>query len=188
MKAAIYARVSLDKKAEDPRSQDPQNQIEPLRKWAKTLSYELIEIYIDKCSGGDNNRPEFQRMIADARQRKFGVVLVWSLDRFSREGISKTLAYLQRLRVRGVGVKALQDANFDTTKDSMVGDLIISILAWAAGYERQRISERTKAGIARRKAIGQYKGGRPKGAKDKRPRKKKTKLNADLDLILEGVI
>jgi len=178
-KSAIYARVSLDRDADDYRFQDPANQIEPLMKWAQSQGYEVVGQYIDKCSGGDGNRPEFQRLKKDGHQHKFDIVLVWSLDRFSREGVLITLSYIKDFKRNGVGIKSLQDNWLDTTKDNPFTELIISVLSWAANYERQRISERTRAGISRRRAIHQWHGGRPKGSKDKRPRKRGAPQRAD---------
>ena len=120
-------------------------------------------------SGGSANRPEFQQMLKDARLRKFEVVYVWSLDRFSREGINNTLSYLKLLKSQGVSLKSMQEGWLDTSDDGM-GELLIAIFSWVAKQERMRISERTKAGLARSKK----KPGRPKGKKDnpKKPRKK----------------
>lgn len=173
MKAALYVRVSLDRDADDYRFQDPNNQVGPLTDWAKSIGYEIVETYVDRCSGGDSNRPDFLRMRKDAHQHKFDAILVWSLDRFSREGISNTLSYLKDLKRFNVGVRALQDSWFDTTKESSFAELIIAIFSWFAEHERTRISERTKAGIARRKALKTWKGGRPSGSQDKKPRKKR---------------
>jgi DNA invertase Pin-like site-specific DNA recombinase len=165
MRTAIYCRVSKDDK-----SQDPTNQREPLLKMANTFNLEVVEEYVDYASGGNSNRPQFKQMLQDAKARKFDKVLVWSLDRFSREGISNTLHYLEELKKSGVALKSLQESWLDTS-DSGVGQLLISIMSWVAQQERQRISERTKAGLLRAKAGGK-KLGRPKGSSDKGRRRK----------------
>ena len=162
---AIYLRVS---KADD--SQDPQNQLEPLRKFADTLGLEIINEYVDYDSGGSANRPQFQQMLKDAKSHKFDMILVWSLDRFSREGISNTLSYLKTLKQTSVGLKSLQESWLDTS-DKGIGELLIAIMSWVAKQERERISQRTKAGLRRTKENG-TKLGRPKGSKDKGRRKK----------------
>jgi DNA invertase Pin-like site-specific DNA recombinase len=100
-------------------------------------------------------------MRADARQNLFKGILIWSLDRFSREGISQTLAYVNQLDKYGVFLKSYQDSWVDTA-DRMLKPLLFSMWAWMASFERERISQRVKAGIQRKKNIGQYKGGRPK--------------------------
>jgi len=151
-------------------SQTPKNQKEPLKKLAEMLGLEIIGEYTDMASGGDSNRPQFQRMLKNAKERKFEIILIWSLDRFSREGISNTLGYLEKLGNSGVALKSLQESWLDTSDQGM-GKLLIAIMSWVAQQERQRISERTKAGLQRAKADGKLLG-RPIGAKDKGRRKK----------------
>lgn len=164
-KVAIYARVS---KVDE--SQDPMNQLKPLRSWADSLGFEVVQEYVDFVSGGNSNRPQFQQMLSDAKQRKFNTILTWSLDRFSREGISNTLHYLETLKKNGVALKSLQEGWLDTSDESM-GQLLIAIFSWVAAQERARISERTKAGLIRAKENGKMLG-RPNGARDKKRRKR----------------
>ena len=80
MKVALYARVSLDEKADDKRYQEPENQILPLRDWAKALGYEIVKEYIDKGSGANPARVEFRQMMNDALARRFSGILVWKLS------------------------------------------------------------------------------------------------------------
>ncbi len=151
-------------------SQTPENQREPLNKLASLLGLEVVGSYTDMASGGNSNRPQFQKMLKDAKERKFDIILVWDLSRFSREGISNTLHYLETLAMSGVGLKSVQESWLDTSDQGM-GKLLIAIMSWMAQQERQRISERTKAGLARAKASGK-KLGRQQGSKDKGRRKK----------------
>lgn len=150
-------------------SQSPENQREPLKKMAESLGLEIVGDYVDMASGGNSNRPQFQKMLSDAKARKFDLVLVWSLDRFSREGISNTLHYLEELKRSRVALKSLQEGWLDTSDEGM-GQLLIAIFSWVAKQERQRISERTKAGLVRAKTNGK-KLGRPTGSKDKNRRR-----------------
>jgi DNA invertase Pin-like site-specific DNA recombinase len=162
MKVALYARVSLDESdKENKRFQDPENQLNPLREFAHSLDYEIIGEYIDKESGANPNRPQFRTMLQDALMRRFQGIVVWKLDRFSREGIISTMAYIKQLKDRGVWLKSMTESWLDTSQDG-ISDIVIAVMSWAASEERRKISERTKAGIARRRAIGQWKGGRPK--------------------------
>ena len=162
MKVAIYARVSLDESNRDSKQfQDPENQIEPLKAHIKAMGWELYEVYADKMSGANPARPEFRRLINDAMLRRFSGIIVWKLDRFSREGIINTLAYIKQLKERGIWLKSLTESWLDTSQEGIT-DIVLAIMSWAAAEERKKISERTKAGIARRRAIGQWKGGRPK--------------------------
>ena len=163
MKAVIYARVS---KLDD--SQDLDNQLVPLRNFAKAINAELIDEYVDKGSGANSDRLNFIRLLKDADCKKYDLLLITALDRFSREGISNTTAYLERLRRNGIAIKSLQEGWLDT-RDKGIGDLLFAIFAWVAAQERRRISERVKLGLDRIKREGK-KLGRPKGSVDKRSR------------------
>lgn len=163
MKVCLYARVSLEEgDKNDRRYQEPENQLEPLRAWAKSQDWEVVEEYIDRCSGGNHNRPNFKKMLNDAMLLKFNLILVWKLDRFSREGISHTLSYIQRLQSRKVGVKSMTESWLDTSNDNPISEMLLAVMSWVAQEERRKISERTKLGIQRRKNLGIWKGGRPK--------------------------
>lgn len=165
MNVALYARVSLEEgNKEDRRYQEPENQLEPLRAWAKSQGWNIIEEYIDRGSGADPNRIRFRAMLQDAMLLRFQTILVWKLDRFSRENLSNVIGRIQKLRERKVGIKSLTESWVNTGEDNPMSELVLAVMSWAASEERRKISERTKAGIARRRAIGQWKGGRPKRA------------------------
>lgn len=161
---ALYARVS---KSDD--TQDPENQLRPLREFAKAIDGVIVEEYVDYASGGSSDRTNFLRMLEDAGKHRFSLLIFWSLDRFSREGISNTLGYLQRLKRNGIAVKSIQESWLDTREEG-IGDLLLAIFSWVAAQERRRIRERTLAGLQRAVASGK-KLGRPSGAKDKKRRR-----------------
>jgi site-specific DNA recombinase len=163
MKVGIYARVSKDEKQTDNRYQDPENQLSVLREYCKRMDWEVHKEYVDFWSGADPNRPKFKEMLQDAYMRWFDVILVWKLDRFSREPMFVQMGYINHLKEKGIGVVSLTESWLDTRKENPTSELLIAIMTWVAGEERRKISERTKLGIARRKQIGQYKGGRPIG-------------------------
>jgi DNA invertase Pin-like site-specific DNA recombinase len=98
-------------------------------------------------------------MLEDADKRKFDLLLFWSLDRLSREGVLATLNHLQRLSGAGVEWRSYQERYFDSC--GPFKDAVISIMATLALQERLRISERTKAGLKRAKREGKTLG-RPK--------------------------
>lgn len=159
---AIYGRVSkeiIDSK--DVRYQEPDNQIQPLKEFCKSMDWNVKFVFVDKKSGADSNRPQFKRMLAEARQHHFDLLLVWSLDRFSREPVLNTLNYLEQLKKHNVHLKSYTDG-IDTREQADTQELIMLILMWQSQNERQKISKRTKAGIQRRKNLGVWKGGRPK--------------------------
>jgi DNA invertase Pin-like site-specific DNA recombinase len=146
MIAAIYARVSTKDKG-----QDVENQLFQLREYCDRQEWKATE-YIDHESAKSGNREAFQRMFQDASRRKFDVVLVWSLDRFTREGVLETFQYIQRLKRWRVQFESYTEAHFRTTGPT--GELMLAVAAWIAKQERQRISDRTKAGMERAKRQG----------------------------------
>jgi DNA invertase Pin-like site-specific DNA recombinase len=98
-------------------------------------------------------------MLAAASRREFDLVLFWSLDRFSREGVLPTLKHLEVLTSYGVAWKSYTEQYFDSC--GIFRDAVISIAATLAKQERLKISERTVAGLERARKQGRV-GGRPK--------------------------
>jgi DNA invertase Pin-like site-specific DNA recombinase len=115
--------------------------------------------YADRESGAKRNRIEFQEMFRDAAHRRFDLLLFWSLDRFTREGVLETLTHLNRLTGAGVGYRSFTEPYFDSC--GIFKDAVISILATIAKQERVRLSERVRAGLARARGRGKRLG-RPK--------------------------
>jgi len=169
MNVALYARVSKDEMASDGSLQDPENQLIPMRQFCQAMSWQISAEYIDRVSGADPNRPAFKSMMARVRQRHFDLILVWRLDRFSREGINNTLGYINELKAYKTALKSINESWLDTSQPE-VAELLLAIMAWMASEERRKISENTKAALAKLKAKG-VKLGRPwhkEKAKDKR--------------------
>jgi len=155
MRVALYGRVSTDNG-----KQDVENQLAELREFCKRSRWTVEIEYVDKASGKDSkNRPQFIRMLEDADKREFDLLLFWSLDRLSREGVLATLNHLQRLSDAGVEWRSYQERYFDSC--GPFKDAVISIMATLAQQARLRISERTKAGLKRAKREGKTLG-RPK--------------------------
>ena len=135
MKIAIYARVSTTK-------QDNENQLAQLFEFAEKQNWQIFDDYVDQESGSTSDRPEFQRMFADASMRKFDLVLFWALDRFSREGALITLNQLNRLEPYGVGYKSFTEPFFDSC--GIFKDVVLVVMATLAKQERVKRAERTK--------------------------------------------
>jgi DNA invertase Pin-like site-specific DNA recombinase len=157
--AAVYARVSRDGKGGKPgtRRQDTENQLHELREYCGKQGWTIVHEYIDRVSGKrSDNRREFQAMMQDASQRRFDVVVVWALDRFTREGVMQTFEHIKTLRGYGVEFESFTEAHFRTTGPA--GELMIAIAAWIAKQERERIVERTLAGLARARREGKTLG------------------------------
>lgn len=111
------------------------------------------------------------QLIEDARKNRFDTVLVWALDRLSREGALAILSLVNRLKIHGVKVISYQESW--TEAPGELAEILYAIAGWVAKMESQRRSERTKAGLARVVASGR-KLGRPKGSKDRRKRKERS--------------
>jgi DNA invertase Pin-like site-specific DNA recombinase len=157
MRVAIYGRVSSDNKG-----QDPENQLAQLRAWCANARHEIVDEYVDCESGrkGTDRRKQFATLFEDASRRKFDCVLFWALDRFSREGMVPTILHLQRLSACGVAFHSYTEPHL-ATDNELVRNILLALLASLAKVEAEKISERTKAGMARAKAKGK-RIGRPK--------------------------
>jgi DNA invertase Pin-like site-specific DNA recombinase len=126
--AAIYARVSTRDKG-----QDFTNQLLALREFAAKQGWIIVNEYIDQQSAKDDDRPAFRRMFEDASRRKFDVLLFWSLDRLSREGVLETLQHLQRLTSYDVAWRSFTEQYLDST--GIFREAVIGILAAIAKQE-----------------------------------------------------
>lgn len=154
MKVALYSRVSTK-----DRGQDVENQQRQLRDFAAKQGWTIAYEFSDNMSGKTSDREQFKKMFIAASQRKFDLLLFWSLDRLSREGALETLQHLQRLTAYGVAYRSFTEPYLDSL--GTFRDAIISILACLARQERIRLSERTIAGLERARAHGRV-GGRPR--------------------------
>jgi DNA invertase Pin-like site-specific DNA recombinase len=96
-------------------------------------------------------------MFTAASRREFDCLVTWALDRLSREGVAKTFEHIKVLRSYGVQYVSFTEAHFRTTGPA--GELMIAVAAWIAEQEHRRISERTKAGLAKARRAGRI-GGR----------------------------
>lgn len=181
-RVALYARVSTNLQRPRERAgqtpleyavtlaawqakrQDTENQLIQLREFCERQGWPIAGEYVDNVTGKSSDRAEFQRLFTDASQRKFDMVLFWSLDRFSREGVRETLNHLERLTAAGVGYRSYTEQYLDSC--GMFKDAVLAILAVVAKQERIRLSERTVAGLARARRAGRV-GGRPRVVVDR---------------------
>ena len=126
----------------------------------RKINWEIVEIIEEYCSGGKSaeERTGLKKVFSMARQKKFDVLLFWSLDRLSREGARKTLEYLTRLD--DCKVKWHSYAEEYISSLGIFSDAIISLMAALARQEKVRLSERVSAGLQRARNKGR-KLGRP---------------------------
>jgi putative DNA-invertase from lambdoid prophage Rac len=163
MKCCVYLRVSTSQ-------QDTDNQAIALTEWAERRGFDIVTVYQEEESAWRaGHQRELARLVADARKHKFKIVLVWALDRLSREGSAAILGIVSRLSRHGVKVLSYQESW--TEAPGELGELSFAIAGWVARMESQRRSERTKAGLGRARAQGKRLG-RPPGSKDRRKRRK----------------
>ena len=131
--------------------QDTKNQSMVLVDWATKRGYEVFKVYTEEESAWRNgHQRELANLIADARRRKFQAVLVWALDRLSREGVLAILSLVNKLSLCGVKVLSCQESW--TEAPGELAELLYALTGWVARMESQQRSERTKAGLARVKA------------------------------------
>ena len=162
-KAAILARVS-------DAGQHSENQFPDLIAWAQRRGLEVVVTYqFQESAWKGAHQKQLTQVYRDARAGKFQVLLVWALDRLSREGPLATLEIVHRLGQSGVQVWSYQEPWTEAGGELL--DLLLAIAGWVARMESNRRSERTKAGLARAVAEGKRLG-RPKGSKDSKKRKR----------------
>lgn len=137
MQAAIYGRVSTTK-------QDYARQVEELRAYCGRQGWEVTEYLEKESAKSGSNRPVLTKMFADARLKKFGVVVVWKVDRFGRSVMefSQNLQTLASLDVRFIATEQA----IDTDKRNPLSKLLTNVLAIIAEFELDLIHERTEGG------------------------------------------
>lgn len=164
MKAAIYARVSDDKKKEDgSRRQDVNRQLEMLRAYLERASVSGWEEYVDDGKSAFtedlNQRPAFKKLLRDARAHWIDHIYVESLDRFSRK-MTMGMRWLESLGKSGCTVTSLKEGEIDVTSDE--GWLRSGIFLLMAEWYSRSLSSRVKSGMKRAKEKGNKHIGRPR--------------------------
>lgn len=138
LQVALYARVSTD-----TGKQDPEMQLSNLREYAERRGLKIYHEYVDHMSGTRDDRPMYQKLIQDARQRAFDVVLVWKFDRFARSTRALILG-LEEFRELGIDFISYTE-QVDTS--SAMGKVMFTIISALAEFERSLIQERVVAGL-----------------------------------------
>jgi DNA invertase Pin-like site-specific DNA recombinase len=152
-RAAIYARVSTANNG-----QDPTLQTRELREYCEHRGWSFAGEYVDiGISGSKEKRPELDRLIVDARRRRFDKILVWKLDRFGRS-LRHLVNSLAEFETLGIDFVSLRD-NLDLSTPS--GRLMFQIIGAMAEFERALIQERVRAGMRNARAKGRRIGRPP---------------------------
>ena len=163
MKVAIYARVSTE-------DQTTENQVRELEQWAERRGWQVITIYREnETAWKAGHQKEWAILKTDARMRNFEAVIVWALDRITRQGVSYLFQQIQALKNYDVKIISMQESWIETLGD--LTEVFVALVGFIAGYESKRRSERTKAGMERARSQGVHVG-RPKGKKDSKQRER----------------
>lgn len=150
-RVAIYARVSTGE-------QQTENQLAELRRYVEARGWSTPIEYVDKgVSGATDRRPALDRLVMDAKRRRFDLLVCWRLDRLGRH-LRHLITLLEELQALGVAFISLGEGIDATTP---AGKLQMHILGAIAQFERERIRERVLAGLRRAKAQGTRLGRRP---------------------------
>ena len=154
MKAAAYIRVSTETQTTD-------NQLPAIQALCNARGWELVKVYSENVSAWSGGRQtELARCIKDAEHNHFEIIVVWALDRVSREGPLRVLSLIEHLHQRGIKLLSVQEPWSETAGD--FAPVLYSITAWVGKWQSDRKSEATKAGIARAKLSGNGKRGTDK--------------------------
>jgi DNA invertase Pin-like site-specific DNA recombinase len=149
VKAAIYARVSTSNG-----SQTCENQLLELRRYCEARGWTVYAEYTDEMSGAKDRRPGLDRLLLDARRARFNMVVCWALDRIGRD-LKHLLAVLEDLQSLNIPFVSLKEG---LDLGSASGRLQLAILAALSQFERERLKERTIAGLERARAQGKRLG------------------------------
>ena len=146
MRSVLYARVSTAHNG-----QDVSMQVREFREFSKNRGWDVTDEYVDSgVSGAKDSRPELNRLMADARRRKFDSVVVYRFDRFARSTrhLVNALAEFNALGIQFVSMHE----GIDTSTPN--GRLIFGIFASIAEFERELIRDRVRSGIRNARAKG----------------------------------
>ena len=140
MNIVIYARYSSNTQNE----QSIEGQLKTCYDFAKRNGYKIINEYIDRAISGTgaDNRPSFQKMIADSAKRQFQAILVYQLDRFARNRYDSA-TYKARLKKNGVKVLSARE----NITDDASGVLMEAVLEGMAEYFSTELSQKVRRGL-----------------------------------------
>ena len=151
MIAVIYARYSSD----GQRDESIDGQLRECYEYARRNNIDVIDTYIDRAlSAKTDKRPNFQMMIKDSDKRKFDTIIVWKLDRFSRNRYDSA-TYKHKLRKNGVSVISATEV----ISKNAEGVLLESVLEGYAEYFSLELSEKVNRGLTENALKCQFNGG-----------------------------
>ncbi len=149
-KVAIYARVSTDEQAKEGLSIDAQ--IDKCRNFCKARDWKVFKVYKDAgYSAGSLNRPALELLLRDAQDKKFDIILVYKIDRFSRK-LKDLIMVLEDLKEKNINFTSVTE-QIDTT--SAMGEAFFQIIGVFAQLERGMVKERVELAFDRKVKFGE---------------------------------
>ena len=150
--AVIYARYSSDNQTE----QSIEGQLRVCEQYAQNNGYAILRKYIDRAMTGTNdNRPDFQRMIKDSSNKEFEYIIVYKIDRFSR---NKYEIAKNKKILKDNGVKLV--SAMENIPDTPEGIILESLLEGMAEYYSAELSQKVKRGMNETRLKGNFTGGK----------------------------
>lgn len=151
LRGAKYGRYSCDRQQE----QSIDGQFRVIEDYAAKNDIQIVATYIDKAMTGTNdNRDGFQQMMRDSDRKEWDVVLVYKLDRFSR---NKYEMAIHRKHLKDNGIKIV--SVMENIPDSPEGILLESLLEGMNQYYSEELSQKTKRGMNETRLKGNFIGG-----------------------------
>ena len=150
--AVIYARYSSDSQSE----QSIEGQLHECQRFAERNDIYIVDTYIDRAMTGKNdNRAAFQKMLHDSAKRQWQIVLVYKLDRFSRNKY-ETVIHKKTLRDNGVKLVSAMEYIPETPE----GNLMESVLEGLNQYYSEELTQKVNRGLRESWAKGNTTGGK----------------------------
>lgn len=152
MKVKIYARVSTDDK-----DQDPERQLIKNRQYAELHNHTILEEIVEHHTGDSNpfERPEGKRLLEGGTEG----IIIFSMDRFTRQHPVKVIQLIQNLKDRGIKVISITEPAFNMESD--FAEVLLYLISWFNNYFLLKLKKDIKSGLDRAKAEGKT-FGRPK--------------------------
>ncbi len=152
MKAVIYARYSSD----NQREESIEGQVRECQSFAERKGYTVIRTFIDRALSGTraDNRPQFQQMISDSTLREFQYVIVWKIDRFSRDKFD-SVKYKYALKSSGVSVISATEP----IDGSPEGQMMESVFEGISVYYIKDLAQKTSRGMTENAIKDKFNGG-----------------------------
>ena len=152
IKAVIYARYSSDSQTE----QSIEGQLRVCKEFAERNGYVIVKEYIDRAKTGTNdNRPAFQQMLYDSKNKAFQFVLVYKLDRFARNRFDSAI---NTMTLSKNGVRVISAT--ENISDKPEGRLLENVIIGVNEYYSAELSQKVKRGLKESRIKGQFTGGR----------------------------